>query len=299
MRRTVSRWPVETLSSDRADEAFGVGVCPRRTDWRFDHDDPFAAEDLVEGGGELAVSVVDRKPHPFEEAGEAEVARLLADPGAAGVGGAAREMDAAAFELDEEEDVEAAQRDRLDGEEIASEHARGLLAQELLTARPRAPRRRPRVRVKQDASDRARRHTQIELQQLASDPRVAPTRVLACEAQNELSHPAIDGRAACGPPRLRPLATDEFPMPAQCRSSTTSWCRNTGNSTSLANSLLRRRRAAAAQPRRRDPPKRHFETPQGATARARVPSALLFLAGDRGLQVGRAAVSLTPEGMGG
>jgi hypothetical protein len=126
-------------------------------------------------------------------------------------------VDAAACEFDEEEDVEAAQRDRLDGEEIASEHAHGLLAQELLPARPRAPRRGPRVRVKQDAPDRARRDTQIELQQLASDPGVAPTRVLACEAQNELSHPTIDGRAARGSPRLRPLATDEFPMPAQKR----------------------------------------------------------------------------------
>src|SRR5436189_5318370 len=112
MRRTVSRWPVETLSSDRADEAFCVGVCPRRTDWRLDHGDPFAAEDLVEGGGELAVSVVDRKPHPFEEAGEAEVARLLADPGAARGGGAAREMEAPAFGLEERADVEGAPRDR-------------------------------------------------------------------------------------------------------------------------------------------------------------------------------------------
>jgi hypothetical protein len=36
----------------------------------------------------------------------------------------------------------AAQRDRLDGEEIAGKHARGLLAQELPPARTRAPRRR-------------------------------------------------------------------------------------------------------------------------------------------------------------
>jgi hypothetical protein len=46
------------------------------------------------------------------------------------------------LEFDEEEDVEAAQRERLDGEEIAGEHARCLLAQELLPARADAPRRR-------------------------------------------------------------------------------------------------------------------------------------------------------------
>jgi hypothetical protein len=50
-------------------------------------------------------------------------------------------MDAPAFQLNEEEHVEAAQRERLDGEEIAGEHARRLLAQELPPARARAPRR--------------------------------------------------------------------------------------------------------------------------------------------------------------
>jgi hypothetical protein len=33
-----------------------------------DHLDSFAAEDLVEGRGELAVAVVDQKSHPFEQA---------------------------------------------------------------------------------------------------------------------------------------------------------------------------------------------------------------------------------------
>ena len=42
--------PVETLGADRADEALGVGVCLRRADRCLDNLDPFAAEDLVEGG---------------------------------------------------------------------------------------------------------------------------------------------------------------------------------------------------------------------------------------------------------
>src|SRR5438093_13232579 len=50
---------------------------------------------------------------------------------------------AAACECDEEEHVEATQRDRLDGEKVAGKHARGLLAQELSPAWARAPRRRP------------------------------------------------------------------------------------------------------------------------------------------------------------
>jgi hypothetical protein len=49
---------------------------------------------------ELAVPVADQKPHPLEQAREAEVTGLLRHPGAARIGGAAREMDATAAEFD-------------------------------------------------------------------------------------------------------------------------------------------------------------------------------------------------------
>jgi hypothetical protein len=158
-----------------------------------------------------------KKPHPLEHVGEAEVARLLGDPGAGRIGRAAREVDAAALEFDEEEHVEAAQRDRLDGEEVAGEHAGGLLVEEFAPAWARAPGRGPKPVGKQDAPDRARRDAQAELAQLAGDPRVAPAWVLAGEAQHELSHPALDWRTARTSPRLRPLATHELPVPAQKR----------------------------------------------------------------------------------
>jgi hypothetical protein len=105
--------PVETFGADGANEALGVGVRLRRTDRRADLGDAFAAEDLVEGGAESAV--VDQKPHPLEQSREAEVARLLGHPGAARIGRATGEVDAAASEFDDEEHVEAAQRERLDG----------------------------------------------------------------------------------------------------------------------------------------------------------------------------------------
>jgi hypothetical protein len=63
---------------------------------------------------------VNQELHPLEQAGEAEVARLLGDPGAGGVGRAASQVDTAAFELNEEQDVDATQRDRLDGEEVGA-----------------------------------------------------------------------------------------------------------------------------------------------------------------------------------
>src|SRR5947208_16949995 len=121
MRSTDSRWRRPMISSQSRHSARTVrtkrsaGVCLRCADRCLDHRDAFAAEDLVEGAAELAVAVVDQKPHSLEDAGEAEVARLLGDPGAGWVGRATGEVDATAFEFDEEEHVEAAERDRFDG----------------------------------------------------------------------------------------------------------------------------------------------------------------------------------------
>jgi hypothetical protein len=51
-----------------------------------------------------------------------ELAGLLGDPLSSGVGGAAGEVDAAAAELDEEENIEPPQGDRFDREEVDREH---------------------------------------------------------------------------------------------------------------------------------------------------------------------------------
>jgi hypothetical protein len=67
--------------------------------------DAFAVEHGVEVAGELAVAVADEEPKcgwPALE-GPRELARLLDDPRAARLRGAAGEMDAATLELNEEE----------------------------------------------------------------------------------------------------------------------------------------------------------------------------------------------------
>jgi hypothetical protein len=51
--------PVETLGAYGANEALRIGIRLRCTDRRPNHPDAFAAEDLVEGGRELTVAVVD------------------------------------------------------------------------------------------------------------------------------------------------------------------------------------------------------------------------------------------------
>ena len=134
--------PVETLGAEGTHEPLRVGVGLWRPDRRLDDRDALAAKDLVEGGAELAVAVVDQEPCPLEPVREAEVARLLDHPGTGRLARAPGEVDAAASELDEEEHVVAAQADRLDGEEIARQHARRLVAKKLTPAWPAAPRRR-------------------------------------------------------------------------------------------------------------------------------------------------------------
>jgi hypothetical protein len=46
-----------------------------------DHGDSFAAEHFIERNHEFAVAIMDQKADPLKQAGEAEVSRLLQDPG--------------------------------------------------------------------------------------------------------------------------------------------------------------------------------------------------------------------------
>src|SRR5213078_1614588 len=63
-------------------------------------------------------------------------------------------MDTSTRELDKEEHVVAAQEGGLDGEEVACEHARCLLAQELAPGGPRAPRRRQKASPREYPDER-------------------------------------------------------------------------------------------------------------------------------------------------
>lgn len=56
--------PVEALTADRADPAFGVRPRLRRPHRRLDDADPFRAEDFVELACELAVPVADEEQRP-------------------------------------------------------------------------------------------------------------------------------------------------------------------------------------------------------------------------------------------
>jgi hypothetical protein len=72
---------------------------------------------------ELRVTVVDQEPHPPVAVVELhqQVARLLQHPRRVWLARASEVLDAAAADREEDEHVEAAQPDRIDGEEVAGE----------------------------------------------------------------------------------------------------------------------------------------------------------------------------------
>jgi len=82
---------------------------------------PFGAEDLVERSRELGVPVAKEEPNTRKPLVDGEVPGLLGDPRQVGVGGDARHVHSAGRELDEEQDVDCLQPDRLDGEEVGRE----------------------------------------------------------------------------------------------------------------------------------------------------------------------------------
>jgi hypothetical protein len=69
----------------------------------------------------------------------------------------------------------------------------------------------------EDVPDRGSRDRDAELAQLASDPQVAPTAVLAREPQDQLAHLTADWRPSGTAVRVGPAAGDQLPMPAQQR----------------------------------------------------------------------------------
>jgi hypothetical protein len=109
--------PVEALCTHGTDEAFGDSVRVWCADRGADDPDLFAAEDLVEGAGVLAVAVADQETDLLLGEEEAEVASWVTQLPSGLVVQPARWTRPCAV-LDEEEHVEAAQEDALYGEEV-------------------------------------------------------------------------------------------------------------------------------------------------------------------------------------
>jgi hypothetical protein len=123
---TVDQDVVKALSAHGPHKALREGVRPRCPDRRSDDPDALGAEHRIEGSRELGVSVAQEEPNTGEPLLDGEVPRLLGDPGGVGVRGDAGGVHAPGRELDEEQDVERLEADRLDGEEVGREDPRRL-----------------------------------------------------------------------------------------------------------------------------------------------------------------------------
>jgi hypothetical protein len=122
---------VQALLARGANPALGdgVGVGVRSLDRREDDLSAEPVPHVVEGSGELAVTVVDQEPDGGGVLIERrdEVAGLLRDPGTGWVRGDAGEMHTPVVKLDEEQHVQPLQEHGVHGEEVAGEDS-GCLA---------------------------------------------------------------------------------------------------------------------------------------------------------------------------
>jgi hypothetical protein len=180
--------PVEALTTNAADPALGVRIRVRRLDRRPDHSDSFASEDVIEAAAELGVAIVNQEAERLLTIVEVhqQVARLLRGPGACRVRRAGDELDPAALEGDEEEDVDSLQPGGFDGEDITGQGRRRMLAKEVSPRELVPLRRRRHTLTGEDRPHRGRRYADAKASQLAHDPPITPTRVLACELNNQL-----------------------------------------------------------------------------------------------------------------
>src|SRR5262245_47426015 len=159
---------VEAFAANAVDPPFGVRSRLRRAYRRLDHPDAFGTEGLVEVTAEFAVAVTDEKQRADVLVQlHQQVARLLGRPTAVRVGRDPGQMDAPARQLDEEQDVETFQEERVDSEEVALQGARRLLTKELAPTRLKPPGCRLDPRLLQDRPHRARGQFDPEPHQLA------------------------------------------------------------------------------------------------------------------------------------
>ena len=139
MRLADDEQVVEVFVTRGADPALGVGVRRGCAVGRAHDHDALGGEHRVEGGRELGVVIVDDEAGRGARLlqGPGQLACLLGDPRGGRVGAAASEVHAPRSHLNEEQDMDRFEEERLDGEEITGQQLVLVLLEEV------APRCRP------------------------------------------------------------------------------------------------------------------------------------------------------------
>jgi hypothetical protein len=126
-------------------------------------------------------------------------------------------LDPPGRERDEEKDIDSLQKNGLDREKVAREHARRLRSQEGSPREMRASWRRPETRLEQHLAHRRRRNRKPETLELADGPFVSPVRVLPREPKDQLAERALERWPSRLPVRVRPPSGDQLAVPAKQR----------------------------------------------------------------------------------
>ena len=190
-------------------------------------------------------TVADQEAYALLREVKAEVARLLGDPLTGRIPGAASDPDAAAGVGDEEEHVEAAEQDRLDGEEVAGDDGGRLRPQELAPARPATTRRRLENRRPPAAarcSSRRRRNRACTARRRSDGAPSAGSRAQA-------GAPAPESRAAAAAAPLGPEVAATFAAPVPGATAATSAASPATPTAAAAAGEQRRRPVGPGQPR--------------------------------------------------
>jgi hypothetical protein len=135
------------------------------------------------------------------------------------VGGAAGQVDPARAQLDEEEDVQGLEAERLDGEEVAGQQLVLVAVDEIAPGRHPPPLRGGRHAVPPEGRPHGRGADRLaELGQLALDAAMPPAGILPRQAENERLDPGRDARATAQiRPPVGPLAPDQRAVPPEHR----------------------------------------------------------------------------------
>ena len=166
---------VKEFAAQGGDPAFGEGVGHWDASQGAQDLEAFGSEDLVEVAGELAGAVTHEGPGVGEPVGmtHKEVAGGLGGPGARRIGGDTAVEDLAVGDVDEEQQVVAAQQGRVDGYEVAGNS--GLGAQELGPGHARALRGGVDAVLFEDSPDSGGSNAVTEADEFAGDAAVSPT----------------------------------------------------------------------------------------------------------------------------
>jgi len=254
----------EALTANGADEALGEGIEIRAACRQAHTLDAGALKQPHEVLAEKRIAIVADVASVSQQAIDRieRPAQGIDDPGLMRVRGDARYRHRPRFDVDgKEHEVphEPCARRDLDGEEIDSGDRPRVNFQE---CRPGAARLALRSRLKpsllQNLGDGAAGQLAAEIEQGASDARIAPGRILSCHGDDELDQVGLSPSTSGSAPRATVVLTsDELAVPAQKR-------------------LGRDERRDAAQRGAADRVRAHRESPALSQREAQAPRALLL-----------------------